>query len=269
MQETRTSEEPAQPSSEGAGFSPKEPDKPTRFTQGVVVLPQIIRLVGFFFAYLLLSSVCLLIAGPAMVEGEEVTASFETGFQLLGFEVALTLSTILFIAWRLRAHKEGAADIGLSLRREWLPSLAFGPALGLFVKVASIPIAILAYLFGAEAEMPTMDLAGPWNGLAAVAGGALAGVHEELAFRGYIRIRLAKILRDPVPGGGLWRTGLVTSVVFGSLHGYQGWIGIVTTAVVGLMFFAIATSKRFGLLHAILAHATFNAIAFAFLAALE
>ncbi len=171
--------------------------------------------------------------------------------------------------WRLRANDLRFRDIGLDAKREWLPSLVLGPTLGVVVKVASIPIAVLAYTLGAGAEEPSMAMEGVVGALAAILGGALAGVHEEIAFRGYIRLRLAAILRDPVPEGSLWRTGLVSSLVFGSLHGYQGWVGIITTAAVGLMFFAIATHKRLGLLHAILAHAMFNAIAFAFLAALD
>lgn len=53
-----------------------------------------------------------------------------------------------------------------------------------------------------------------------------AGVCEELAYRGYA---------IPVLGGviGVPAAAVVTSGVFGLLHGYQGWLGIGRTALMG------------------------------------
>jgi membrane protease YdiL (CAAX protease family) len=53
-----------------------------------------------------------------------------------------------------------------------------------------------------------------------------AGTGEELAYRGYAIPVLAPILS--VPGA-----AILTTVVFGVLHGYQGWLGVLRTGVMG------------------------------------
>lgn len=53
-----------------------------------------------------------------------------------------------------------------------------------------------------------------------------AGSGEELAYRGYAIPLLAPLVGT---GGAV----LLTSVVFGVLHGYQGWLGTVRTAIMG------------------------------------
>jgi membrane protease YdiL (CAAX protease family) len=53
-----------------------------------------------------------------------------------------------------------------------------------------------------------------------------AGVCEEMAYRGYALTMLASVV------GAGW-AAVVTSVVFGVLHGYQGWLGIVRTSALG------------------------------------
>lgn len=60
----------------------------------------------------------------------------------------------------------------------------------------------------------------------------VAGVGEEVAFRGYAIPLLAPVL------GGAWPAAVFTSLVFGLLHAYQGAIGIVRTAVFGLVLAA-------------------------------
>jgi membrane protease YdiL (CAAX protease family) len=55
-----------------------------------------------------------------------------------------------------------------------------------------------------------------------------AGVCEEVAYRGYAMTALSPLL------GSAGALGL-TSIVFGALHGYQGWIGTVRTALMGAL----------------------------------
>lgn len=51
-------------------------------------------------------------------------------------------------------------------------------------------------------------------------------------------------------------------LLFGGGHGYQSVLGVPVTVFVGWLLFLIATSPRLGLMHGIVAHATFNATAF-------
>ncbi|MEQ1856959.1 MAG: type II CAAX endopeptidase family protein [Longimicrobiales bacterium] len=53
-----------------------------------------------------------------------------------------------------------------------------------------------------------------------------AGVGEELAYRGYAILVLAPLV-------GTWGAVVLTSVVFGVLHAYQGLLGMVRTALMG------------------------------------
>jgi membrane protease YdiL (CAAX protease family) len=53
-----------------------------------------------------------------------------------------------------------------------------------------------------------------------------AGVAEELAYRGYAIPMLAPLL-------GVGGAAILTSTVFGVLHGYQGWLGTVRTGLMG------------------------------------
>jgi membrane protease YdiL (CAAX protease family) len=56
-----------------------------------------------------------------------------------------------------------------------------------------------------------------------------AGVGEEVAYRGYLIPALTLLL------GWDWGAALVSSAAFGFLHAYQGWLGIVRTAALGLL----------------------------------
>lgn len=81
-----------------------------------------------------------------------------------------------------------------------------------------------------------------------------AGVGEELAFRGFLIDRL-----------GAW-TGLpplamlVSSLLFGLSHSYQGWSGVVRTGAVGLAL-ALLVWWRGDLLAAMVAHFVFDVVA--------
>lgn len=81
-----------------------------------------------------------------------------------------------------------------------------------------------------------------------------AGFGEELAYRGFLIPGLALLV------GGEWTAALLSSFVFGVLHAYQGWLGIVRTAALGLLLaagFLISGS----LWPAVLAHAILDVVA--------
>lgn len=80
-----------------------------------------------------------------------------------------------------------------------------------------------------------------------------AGVGEEVAFRGFAVPALSLVI------GSDWGGALLSSVAFGLLHGYQGWIGVFRTGMMG--FLLAATLLLSGSLWpAILAHALLDLI---------
>ncbi|HEY9127350.1 MAG TPA: CPBP family intramembrane glutamic endopeptidase [Acidobacteriaceae bacterium] len=101
-----------------------------------------------------------------------------------------------------------------------------------------------------ETVRELLELA-PANGVEIAAWGALClivGFSEELAFRGYLQSQGAALFRR-IPLG-----VLLSSVVFGFAHGYQGLRGMVLIGAFGAMF-SIITLMRRSLFAGILAHA--------------
>ena len=60
-----------------------------------------------------------------------------------------------------------------------------------------------------------------------------AGVTEELAFRLFLPLLLALVTGSAVAAFGL------AALIFGGMHVYQGWVGVVATTVVGLALTAV------------------------------
>jgi uncharacterized protein len=80
---------------------------------------------------------------------------------------------------------------------------------------------------------------------------AISGsVMEELLARGFL-------IWFITPFAGLWGAALLSSVLFGLLHAYQGWFGILRTALIGLAF-AIAYVLTRSLWWLMLAHVALN-----------
>jgi uncharacterized protein len=77
------------------------------------------------------------------------------------------------------------------------------------------------------------------------------GLYEELLARGFLLRRSRTLL------GGIWGPVLLSSLLFGLGHSYQGWTGVVQTAVIGVVLARL--TLRWGTLWpAILAHAALN-----------
>lgn len=80
-----------------------------------------------------------------------------------------------------------------------------------------------------------------------------AGLGEELAYRGFLVPALVVVF------GSAWGAALLSSLVFGVLHAYQGWLGMVRTALLGMVLAAsfIVTGS---LWPAIFAHAMLDVL---------
>ena len=88
----------------------------------------------------------------------------------------------------------------------------------------------------------------------------LAAVVEELAYRGWILTRCAEI------GGGsrgAWVAAvLVSSVLFGAVHAYQGLSGMISTGLTGVVFGVTCLATGRNLWTAIIAHGTLDTAGF-------
>ena len=80
-----------------------------------------------------------------------------------------------------------------------------------------------------------------------------AGLGEELAYRGFLIPALAIVF------GTAWGAVLLSSLVFGILHSYQGWLGMARTALLGMVL-AVSFVVTGSLWPAILAHALLDVL---------
>ncbi len=149
-----------------------------------------------------------------------------------------SLVLLLLAGLSLAVRRQGPASLGL--RRPRRGHLVGGTALfalvwSLFQLAVTIPIT--NHLSGEEQDMGVFaDVEGDLGLLLVllVASWTLGAVVEEVAFRGYLLTRLRELL-----GGGpaaLAAAVLVSSVLFGVLHGEQGVVGVVAVALDGVAF---------------------------------
>jgi uncharacterized protein len=165
-----------------------------------------------------------------------------------------TLWLIGTACWLVGTREGGAAQVGAT----WMPVVPLlGWSIGLTVAGLAVMLVFrqIAAATGAR-ESPMLRALLPRTteerGVFALLSVA-AGVGEELAYRGYAIPVLASLM-------GLPGAAVLTSVVFGILHGYQGVIGTVrTTLMGGLLAWGLLASGS--LLPAIVAHTLIDLVA--------
>lgn len=130
-------------------------------------------------------------------------------------------------AWLVGTRVGGPTAVGLK-PLPWLSLAAWTVGLTAGAMLIIAIFRMIGRLVGAE-ESPLLTELIPRTpqekrvfGLLSVA----AGVGEEIAYRGYAIPVLVPLL-------GVAGAAALTSVVFGALHGYQGWLGMTRTAVMG------------------------------------
>lgn len=214
----------------------------------------------------LASSVLGLVLGVGAIVLSQVVPALFLG-ELQGLDFALVgLLQLLLVPIGIRI---GLRPVGLSLSEIGVrgPNLLKDSGIGIGVAglFALLQFSVLIPATGGRAREDVVtnmaQIGGDLSGVIGVTVLALTGVFaEELLFRGH----LLTTLRN---GLGRSRAALVGAVavvtlVFGLLHGYQGWSGIIDTSLYGgvtLSLLFIATRGRIAA--AFLAHASWNIIA--------
>jgi uncharacterized protein len=85
------------------------------------------------------------------------------------------------------------------------------------------------------------------------------GFIEEILFRGFLITRISKFFQKANAGN--WFAILLTSIIFGFSHFYQGLNGMITTGLISLIFGFIFIKYRGILWYSILTHGFVNTIA--------
>lgn len=178
------------------------------------------------------------------------------------------LGMCLLVALMVWRDGQGPAQLGLARAGLGLELLLGIPAtLGAyFVQIAAaLPLALLAALLkltakeaAARTEVATA-LAGTGLSLPVFAAAmVLVTGFEELAFRGFLVPRLRVLV-------GRWSFAVVLSaILFGMGHFYEGTLAVVQTALLGV-YFGLVFLYRGRLPSVMVAHAAFNTLNFAFM----
>jgi exosortase E/protease (VPEID-CTERM system) len=175
-----------------------------------------------------------------------LAAALSWGFDwLYPAKIAVTAAVL----WRFRD-----AYAGLGWRGSWVgvPIGALVFALWMLLEPAAGPDPTPLQL-GLE-ELPP-GLAAAWLAFRAAGSTVVIPLAEELAFRGYLLRKLVRRdFENVAPGAFTWPSFLLSSILFGLLHGR--WLA----GTLAGMAFALALYRRGRLADAVVAHATANAL---------
>ncbi|SEN85671.1 CAAX protease self-immunity [Mesobacillus persicus] len=155
-------------------------------------------------------------------------------------------------------------DIGLMLPNQNI-SENLGMIVGFLVGVLAVVFVLMKIPFYRKYQnsqigeidymLPTTKLERKWSVLAAIT----AGVCEEIIYRGFVIEYLSKLPFDIPPA----YIVLISAVIFGFAHIYQGWKGFLLTGIVGYAMARVYLSTG-SLLFPILLHIIIDLRAFLF-----
>ena len=191
----------------------------------------------------------------------------------------LALGTLMLLITAVFVRRDASWRDSLGLGRQEFGWVAGWSLLGFAVIYAANIVLTIAYvttrgnLEAVAAHRATWlgVLAGlPLESILPLA--AFVGVWEETVFRGFLLGRLRAAMPAPdTPGAQLRRDMLavvISSVLFGAGHGYQGLLGLLQTTVAGLVLGALVVWRR-SLWPAIGAHLAIDAFSLVMLQVLK
>lgn len=165
------------------------------------------------------------------------TITLLVGLTFLG-QIGFLIS-ILLMVFILRYQKVSLVDIGLKKPKSWVKTFGIGIALAIAILALFLLVINPMIQEFVPIEEKNIDRFVALKGnvplflVGIISAIITAGFGEEIIWRGYILKHLATMF-----GGrrGAWIIALlVTSILFGLLHFYQGVVGIVQTGITGFL----------------------------------
>jgi len=192
---------------------------------------------------------------------ESARAWVDLSYQLLDL-VNGVVPALLALLLLSRAPALPGFGIGLDrlrLRRETLQGLGIAALIGL----PGLGLVILARHLGINAQLEGSGLADIWYRYPVlILDGIQNGVLEEIVMIGYLLTRLRELNWPP------WRAVLLSAVIRGSYHTYQGIGGFVGNLIMGALFgWWFTRTKR--VLPLVIAHSVLDIVSFVGYAALH
>lgn len=181
----------------------------------------------------------------------------------------LSMPVAWLLIWGLLwLRRSGWKEFGLKRPQSLMRTVLFGVggAVVLHIIVGVILGPLIIKLTGQQVDTSRFD---PLRGnLFALISGLVivwtfAAFGEEMIFRGYLMNRLAALFERKKMG---WIVGLIiSSVIFGLGHSYQGISGIMLTGIVGVVYALAYLAARYNLWVPILIHGIYDTSAFVFI----
>lgn len=138
---------------------------------------------------------------------------------------------VLYLLSVFHRPEEGAfRAMGFDLRRPW-GDLGRGAAIFAVIGAAGLAFYLFAVAIGINTQVNPSGLEFTvWNIAVLVARAVMNGVLEEVVMIGYLFTRWAQT------GARMWVVVVVSAVIRGGYHLYQGWGGFIGNMVMGLVF---------------------------------
>lgn len=177
------------------------------------------------------------------------------------YQVAQTLlplvPALLAVLLLARDHARPWAAIGMDVRRTtWWRDLLGGLALAAAVGVPGLGLYLAARAAGLNTEVVAAGVGtGAWAIVLLVARAVMNGVLEEVVVLGYLLDRLRRI------GWGVPAMLVVSALLRGSYHLYQGWGGFAGNVAMGLVFGLVYLRRR-RVMPLVVAHTALDVAAF-------
>ncbi|MBC8406763.1 MAG: CPBP family intramembrane metalloprotease [Planctomycetes bacterium] len=197
----------------------------------------------------------------AMLLGVSV-ASHIKPTDLLAIKLLQVPLALLVIRGFLRFHGQSLRSIGLRRPAQgWINAITTGAAATFVLLLLSSAVAFLARAIFKFESLEPFQLEGEWALPAFYMVGILAGgVAEEVQFRGYLYLRLEEFFKPFGAAQAGYRSALFVSLVFASLHLYEGpaTVAAIFAVSLGLQYLYLRSGRN--LLPCMVCHSLFNCV---------
>ncbi|HEY1616305.1 MAG TPA: CPBP family intramembrane glutamic endopeptidase [Streptosporangiaceae bacterium] len=222
---------------------------------GASGLNALLDLIGSLLSRQSLGSQQALLVGPLAVNNW-----LDLALQLAG--IAEDLAPVVLVLYLLARSGEPASDIGLDTSQPGT-DVARGAVLAAVIGGSGLLLYIAAFHLGASLNVVPESLPAVWWRIPVLLlSAAHDGILEEVVILAYLLRRLDQLGWTP------WKAILLSAVLRGSYHLYQGFGAFVGNAIMGIIFGVLY--KRWGrCTPMIVAHTLIDAVAFVGYAALH
>ena len=184
----------------------------------------------------------------------------------LGWITQFIILAVVLYAWlSLWLRGKGWSDFGLKKPENWKKTISLALLVGIIFQGLSLYV-IEPFLGKLTGDIPDVSFFRPMVGNVPqllfyfVLSWTFAAFIEEMIYRGYLMHRIADLFNRNNTG---WIVGLILSnLLFGFGHLYQGLSGMIITTITGFIFAWLYFVTNRNLWAAILAHGIYDTIGF-------